>query len=252
MLIDETDYKKEIQQSIELTEACEIIENVNFPKYYEQYSSEKIITMDWMDGVLMKDFIESNPSQSERNKIGQAIWDFFNYQIHSLRKVHADPHPGNFIFLTNGNVGIIDYGCVKIIPDDFYEPYFKLVLTDLEKNKSEAERLFRQVNLITDKDTDKEKELFTKMFKELISIVSIPFKNDEFDFGDKDYLKSMFELGHKYAKNKEVRKANSARGLKHAIYMNRTHFGLYSILNKIGAKVQTQKDERFMPVVSLE
>ena len=30
--------------------------------------------------------------------------------------MHADPHPGNFLFTADGRLGIIDFGCVKVIP----------------------------------------------------------------------------------------------------------------------------------------
>ena len=51
-LLEETDYVLEVQQSKEITQACAKIENLRFPNYYESLSSKRIITMDWMDGVL--------------------------------------------------------------------------------------------------------------------------------------------------------------------------------------------------------
>jgi predicted unusual protein kinase regulating ubiquinone biosynthesis (AarF/ABC1/UbiB family) len=43
-----------------------------------------------------------------------------------LRKVHADPHPGNFL-VSDKNELILDFGCMKIIPNEFYVPYFELI-----------------------------------------------------------------------------------------------------------------------------
>jgi hypothetical protein len=39
---------------------------------------------------------------------------------------------------------------------------------------------------------------------------------------------------------KELRDSKKARGIKHALYINRTYFGLYSILNELGANIDTQ------------
>ncbi|MBP6551311.1 MAG: AarF/ABC1/UbiB kinase family protein, partial [Flavobacterium sp.] len=50
-LIEETNYLLELKQSQEVVEACKKIENLVFPNYYPEYSSEKIITMDWMTGI---------------------------------------------------------------------------------------------------------------------------------------------------------------------------------------------------------
>ena len=49
------------------------------------------------------------------------------YQIHILKKVHADPHPGNFLVNNENQLVALDFGCMKQIPNDFYTPYFELI-----------------------------------------------------------------------------------------------------------------------------
>jgi predicted unusual protein kinase regulating ubiquinone biosynthesis (AarF/ABC1/UbiB family) len=95
-LLEETDYDLEIKRSIEFSEACKNIPNLIFPIYYPDLSSKRIITMGWLDGLHMKEFMKTNPSQEICNQVGQALWDFYNFQQHELRAVHADPHPGNW------------------------------------------------------------------------------------------------------------------------------------------------------------
>src|SRR5690606_30272932 len=102
------------------------IPNLLFPQYYENLSSERIITMDYMEGEHLSEFTASNTNQKIANKLGQALWDFYMYQIHVLKKVHADPHPGNFLVNEDHNLVALDFGCMKAIPDDFYVPYFEL------------------------------------------------------------------------------------------------------------------------------
>ncbi|RZJ39188.1 MAG: AarF/ABC1/UbiB kinase family protein, partial [Chryseobacterium sp.] len=92
-LLEETDYEREVRSSVEFAEACKNLNNVVFPTYYPELSSNRIITMDWIEGLHLKEFLATNPSQELKNKIGQALWDFYNFQQHELRKVHADPHP---------------------------------------------------------------------------------------------------------------------------------------------------------------
>src|SRR5690606_18506035 len=96
-LLEETDYKLELRRSMELSALCAHIPNLVFPAYYPELSSERVITMDWLDGYHLKEFLQRHPSQEARNKIGQALWDFYDFQVHRLKKVHADPHPGNFL-----------------------------------------------------------------------------------------------------------------------------------------------------------
>ncbi|MFN7100079.1 MAG: ABC1 kinase family protein, partial [Flavobacterium sp.] len=126
-LIEETNYLLELEQSTEVVNACSKIDNLVFPSYYPEFSSEKIITMDWMTGKHLSEFTKINTDQEAADKIGQALWDFYMYQIHVLKKVHADPHPGNFLVDSNNNLVALDFGCMKKIPMDFYIPYFELI-----------------------------------------------------------------------------------------------------------------------------
>ncbi len=242
-LLEETDYDLELRRSQEITTACAQIPGLNFPTYYPELSSNKIITMDWMDGKHLKEFLPTNPSQQIKNQIGQSLWDFYNHQVHELKQVHADPHPGNFLMQDDGTLGIIDFGCVKEIPEDFYQGYFKLIKQDIVKDEEALVQAFYDLNIIYEKDTPEEKALYIKVFKEMIGLLGKPFHSDEFDFSDDSYFNQIFELGDRLSKMKELRKSNQARGSKHALYINRTYFGLYNLLNDLKAKVTTTKPD---------
>ncbi|MCH4823494.1 AarF/UbiB family protein [Gramella lutea] len=239
-LLEETDYILEVKQSKEISEACAHIPNLKFPKYYENLSSERIITMDWMDGIHLSEFARQNEDEELANKIGQALWDFYMYQIHGLKQVHADPHPGNFLVDNENNLIAIDFGCIKQIPDDFYEPYFSL--TDREKlNDKEFfyDRLY-ELEILNENDTDKEKEFFSEMFHEMFTMFSTPFQSERFDYTDEKFWKHLNDLSERYSKDPELRRMNGNRGSRHFLYMSRTFFGLYNLLHDLKAKVDIQ------------
>ena len=125
-LVEETDYILEISRSMEISEACKHIPLLAFPNYYPELSSERILTMDWMEGSHLSQFVQFNSDSDLSNRLGQTLWDFYMYQMHGLKKVQADPHPGNFLVSEEGNLIAIDFGCIKEIPDEFYNPYFEL------------------------------------------------------------------------------------------------------------------------------
>ena len=153
-LLEEADYKLELKRSIEVTALCAHIPNLFFPEYYPEFSSEKIITMDWLDGYHLKEFLALNPSQEVRNSIGQALWDFYHFQMHELKAVHADPHPGNFLFTMEGKLGIIDFGCIKIIPEDFYQSYFALINPNILDKQEKMMHIFKELEFILEEDSE--------------------------------------------------------------------------------------------------
>lgn len=240
-LLEETDYQLEVQRSREISEACAHIPNLKFPTYYDEFSSERIITMDWIDGKHIKEWMETDPSQEAKNRVGQALWDFYHHQVHNLKQVHADPHPGNFIVQAEGTLGIIDFGCVKVIPEDFYTGYFSLIKKDLLINEEELNQIFYDLEFISDKDTDVEKKYFRSVFTEMIALLGTPFHVEKFDFSDNEFFNQIFQLGDRIANDKMFKKSNQARGSRHGLYVNRTYFGIYNLLNQLQAEVVTTK-----------
>jgi len=242
-LLEETDYVLEVDRSREISEACAHIKDLVFPKYYSDLSSDRIITMDWLNGLHIKEWLESNPTQEQKNRIGQALWDFYHHQVHNLKQVHADPHPGNFIIQPDGALGIIDFGCVKVIPEDFYHGYFSLIKRDLLMNEEELNEIFYNLEFISEKDNDEEKHYFKSVFKEMISLLGRPFHVDTFDFSDDTYFEKIFQLGDRISNEKMFRKSRQARGSRHGLYINRTYFGVYNLLNQLKATVVTTKPD---------
>jgi predicted unusual protein kinase regulating ubiquinone biosynthesis (AarF/ABC1/UbiB family) len=236
-LIEETNYLLELQQSREVVEACSKIENIIFPNYYPEFSSEKIITMDWMTGIHLSEFTAINNNQEVGDKIGQALWDFYMYQIHVLRKVHADPHPGNFLVNDKNQLIALDFGCMKQIPEDFYVPYFELINKNVITDpKLFNEKLF-QLEILRPDDSASEIEYFTGMFHDLLSLFTKPFKEETFDFADVTFFESIAKLGERFSNDTNLKKMNGNRGSKHFIYMNRTFFGLYNLMFDLKAKI---------------
>lgn len=239
-LLEETDYELEVQRSLEISEACSDLEGVVFPKYFPDLSSERIITMDWLDGKHLDEFMATNPSQEVCNMLGQRLWDFYDYQIHHLRQVHADPHPGNFLFSEDGTLGVIDFGCVKVIPEDFYDTYFQLLHPNIMDDDKRYRGLLTELSFLLEKDNPKLREYLYSVFSEMISLLGRPFHTSTFDFGNDDFFKDIYGMSERYSKDKTLKGAGGARGPRDGIYLNRTYFGLYSILNRLGANINTE------------
>jgi predicted unusual protein kinase regulating ubiquinone biosynthesis (AarF/ABC1/UbiB family) len=229
-LLEETDYILEVKQSQEIVNACKNIENLRFPRYYPALSSKQIITMDWMNGIHLSEFTTINTDPKKASKLGQALWDFYMFQIHDLKKVHADPHPGNFLVDAAVNLIALDFGCMKTIPLEFYNPYFVLAKKETLENKALFEEKMFDLDILRKDDSKEEYEFFSTMFHEMLSIFTQPFHGEIFDFSDSIFFNKISEFGERYSKNTELKSYNASRGSKHFIYMNRTFFGLYNLM----------------------
>jgi predicted unusual protein kinase regulating ubiquinone biosynthesis (AarF/ABC1/UbiB family) len=193
--------------------------------------------MDWMNGIHLSEFTKTNTNQEVANKIGQSLWDFYMYQIHVLKKVHADPHPGNFLVNPENQLVALDFGCMKQIPNAFYIPYFELINKEIIDNKSLFNDKLFELEILRTDDSEDEIAYFTSMFYDLLSLFTQPFQSDTFDFSDASFFENIALLGERFANDTNLRKMNGNRGSKHFIYMNRTFFGLYNLMFDLKAKI---------------
>lgn len=245
-LLEETDYNLELRQSVSISEKCAKIDNLRFPEYYPELSSDKILTMQWIDGKHLSEFASGNSDRVKGDKIGQALWDFYMFQMHGLKEVHADPHPGNFLIDKNDNLVAIDFGCIKKVPEEFYVPYFELATPSVIDNPVLFNEKLYELEILRQDDSPEEIVYFTKMFHNLLSLFTKPFHADFFDFSDEEFFGNIAKMGEELTKDTQLRKMNGNRGSKHFLYINRTFFGLYNLLHDLKARVDTKSFEKYL------
>lgn len=246
-LLEETDYRLELEQSQVITKSCSKLPNLRFPDYYPELSNDRILTMDWMEGIHLSQYAQQVTDRQESNRVGQTLWNFYMYQIHFIRKVHADPHPGNFLVDAQGNLIAIDFGCIKAIPDEFYRPYFELAKEENIKNTSVFEQKLFELEILLPTDSEEEKTFFFQIFHEMLSLFTEPLNQESFDFSDELFWGRIAALSEQFQNNTKLRKMNGNRGSKHFIYMNRTFFGLYNLLHDLKAEIIVNDYQKYLP-----
>ena len=237
-LLEETDYSRELESSIRLSQASAHLQNVRFPGYHPDLSSSKILTMDWIEGVPLDRFADSDADQRLRDQIGQALWDFYHHQIHVLRVFHADPHPGNFL-VADDALWVLDFGCTKTLEPEFYDLQFQFLDPALIEDRVRLREALESLNVLKSDDDETFRNEIIAMCQGSLELVARPFRNADFDFGDPDFMKAIYDLGIESQKNEIIRNPRGVRGSPHTIYVNRTYFGLYSLLARLRAKVKT-------------
>jgi len=191
----------------------------------------------------LSEYIKEDPPQEERNFFAQQLWNFYTYQVHALKKVHADPHPGNILITDEGKLAVIDFGCVKSLPMDFYTPYAELIEPGVLRRTEEFMDILTRLEIFFADDTDAERRYFHDMFHEMLSMALMPYQEGVFDFGDKTFFKNMSAMGERMSRESPTSEYKPNRGSKHFIYVNRTFFGLYNLLHLLKGVVDTRQIE---------
>lgn len=236
-LMEETDYRQE-GNYIEYFHKHFSNKNYRIPRWHDDLSTQKVLTMSFEEGVHLKEFLATNPSQKKRNHFGQLLWDFFHNQVEHRDLIHADTHPGNFLFGDDGTLGIIDFGCVKKFPDSFTKKYMQLLPTHLGQDDDEIRSLYINLGIIKEDPDDEEKEeRFFRFCKNYGNTFAQPYMNDQFDFGNPNFKNKI----NTFSKQPPI--MNEPRGDKNFIYSTKVHLGLYSLLMKLEARVDTRRSK---------
>lgn len=82
-------------------------------------TTRRVLTMQRLQGLHLHEWLRTQPSQSERDHFGQRLFDAFMHCTFVLRRLQADPHPGNYLFLPDGRLGLLDFGCTRTLGTDF-------------------------------------------------------------------------------------------------------------------------------------
>ncbi len=239
-LLKETDYVYEGEQIKAFGKRFRDLDIV-IPEWIEEFSTERVLCMTFLEGRHLSEFLQEKPSQEERNHFGQLLWQFFHEQIKNDDYIHSDTHPGNFLFTNDGKLGVVDFGCVKKYPTEFFRNYLELLPTHLSKDEDAIRRLFERLEVLkpNSKEGDKEQEYF-EFAHNYGMIFAKPYEYDVFDFGDPEFDKTIRHF------TKEAPLSNEPRGNKHFIYTTRVHVGLYNLLIKLKAQIHTSESKKIL------
>jgi hypothetical protein len=99
--------------------------------------------------------------------------------------------------------------------------------------------LFFKLEFLFQDEPKSSQDMFFKVFKDSMTLLIKPFVTETFDFSDKKYFDDLFDRGEDLKTRKDLRKNGVARGSRHILYINRTYFGLFALLNDLGATINT-------------
>jgi predicted unusual protein kinase regulating ubiquinone biosynthesis (AarF/ABC1/UbiB family) len=181
-LLRELDYGAEAEQADAYRKAAVRFPELVVPEVIAHRSARKVLCLTRLRGRELLDLIESDASEGERFRVARllvfAIWGPF----FAARLVHADPHPGNFLVLPDGRLGVLDYGATKLLSERFAGVYRHF----LEENA--AGRAHPDVGPQLKKAgfrflMDDEEEGFG-FCQKMADVVQRPVQSEIFDFGN--------------------------------------------------------------------
>lgn len=124
-LSEELDYTREAENTRLFSELYRDHPSIVVPHVHPERSSRRVLTTSLLEGAGFYDFVAQADPATKRRAV-ETIYTFVFHSIYTHYVFNGDPHPGNYVFLPDGRVGFLDFGCVKRFPAEFVEEFRKL------------------------------------------------------------------------------------------------------------------------------
>jgi predicted unusual protein kinase regulating ubiquinone biosynthesis (AarF/ABC1/UbiB family) len=100
---------------------------VHVPEPVPEFSTKRLLTMTWLDGMRMMEFIDRHADQEERNRVAYNMFRAWYVPFYYYGVIHGDPHLGNYtVRAEDQSVNLMDFGCIRVFPPRFVEGVIEL------------------------------------------------------------------------------------------------------------------------------
>ena len=191
--------------------------------------------MDYVPGRHLKEFMKTSPAQEVCDRHGHQIFLAASRMYYRGRTIYADPHPGNFLFMDDGRLGLIDFGCCHRFSDEEWD-----YSCDIERHSHDGASsdkllpaLLRSVELTEGDDMGEDR---LRLVRKHCDGLWEPLQQDEpFDFANSDYIKRGIDtyteiIRKRYMRSKPVN-----------TWINRNFIGLRLMGYRLGARVNVKR-----------
>ena len=126
-LVRELDYRREAQNLLTLGKNLEAFEHIIVPKPIDDYTSNRVLTMEYVKGVKITKLGEVAKLELPGKQLADELFRAYLQQILVDGFFHADPHPGNVFVTDDGRIALLDLGMVGYIPPRLQEHLTQLI-----------------------------------------------------------------------------------------------------------------------------
>jgi predicted unusual protein kinase regulating ubiquinone biosynthesis (AarF/ABC1/UbiB family) len=240
-ILEETDYLKEAANIEHFRKHLAPLRLVRVPRVYPRLSCDRVLTMSRVSGLRLQDFLENNPSQELRDRAGTLLTRLFFFQLFRMQALHADPHPGNYLFNDDGTIGLVDFGCVKYLKPEVVRCYSQFWSREWVHDT----RMFAEIiRVIFGPKISPSEPRVRRCMNEIRRFYDefhpLNGQDNALDIGDPKFMDGLAELAKTLLQNKFLS--------PEFVFLSRSESGMCNLLHILKARVTTTRIAReWMP-----
>lgn len=144
----ELDLLQEAANASRLKEDLGDLEGFYVPQIFWQFSTSKVLVLEWLDGVPFSDAKAILNTSFDKKEIAKNLVISYFTQVYDKGFFHADMHPGNLFLLKNGNIGVVDFGIMGKIDKKTRLAIAEILIGFLNKDYQRIAQIHVDVGLV--------------------------------------------------------------------------------------------------------
>lgn len=126
LTLGELDYLQEADRRDRVAAAVTAWPDLVVPRVHRAHSTARVLTLDRLDGPTLHEWTRDPQPMSARDQRADQLLRAILGPLAAARLVNADAHPGNFVALADGRLGLLDFGAVCAVPAENVDALFAL------------------------------------------------------------------------------------------------------------------------------
>lgn len=232
-LREETDYEREAVAMSFFRENLHV-EGVHAPRPWAPGTRQRILACTRLSGLPLDQWLATGPSDDAKDVVAERLNQVFLQSFYGLRRIHADPNPGNFIIDADLGVGLVDFGCVKSFDAGFVERYRQLPRLIIHGNRQEYFQALQEMRLVQGKLEPEVARAIYETAYEVGRWLGRLYEPERFDFSretgfmaeGREISKKMFQYRRHFTMNPDF------------VFLDRTRYGLLRVFQKMRCRVR--------------
>lgn len=148
LIQEELDYTHEATQSQVISKNIEANKGIVIPKVFENYSTSKVLTTEFFEGVKITNLGQLKAWNLDENSLAEKLVEVYFKMIFEDQLYHADPHPGNILVNEAGIICLIDFGAVSKLSPTIKAEFPKLIIAVTKQDTTASVDCLRQMGFI--------------------------------------------------------------------------------------------------------
>jgi predicted unusual protein kinase regulating ubiquinone biosynthesis (AarF/ABC1/UbiB family) len=232
---EELDYRLEAERQTQFWKDNMSDQNVEIPEVMETRTSRRVLTTRMAGGVTLEEACAA--SVPERTGWCQTLWRFVFRGILVHGRFNADPHPGNYLFLPNSKIVFLDFGCTRSLSQNSVQAIRRMHGAALRGDEASFAASVSKM-LRTRRGSMEE------LARGFVRACLDPIFQPSFRV-TRTYAAALVERAKAFTSaTRKLEEGEVSPQPPELVFLNRLHFGFYSVLARLDAEVDYREVER--------